>query len=167
MDVAGCLLASGFALLVVLLGWSNQITSKSKETKELEAEFLEKANLKDKEYKSIIDQGGATKNSLTSLVGFLYDKNRDKDDIEILNAIKDVKKGLVDIDRKYRWRFWLLIFTTGFLFITGIEALFIPNNKIALIPNIFPIALIFKNLITLHILENKYSESMSIIMEKL
>jgi len=51
MDVAGFLFASGFALLVVLLGWSSQITSKSKETKGIENKFLEKAKIKRPDFK--------------------------------------------------------------------------------------------------------------------
>ena len=51
MDIESFLLTSGFALIVVLIGWSNQITTRSKETRELEQEFIQKAKVKSQKYK--------------------------------------------------------------------------------------------------------------------
>ncbi len=169
MDISGFLLTSGFVLLVVLLGWSNIITSKSKETKDLEAEFLKKANLKSADYKSIIDKAGSTKESLNMLVEFLYSRTREQVHIEVFERIKQVKKEIKYLDKEYSWRFWLLLITTGILFITGVKSLFLEtgNKNIALLPNAFTVILLFKNLITVHLLENKYSENMYQIMEKL
>ena len=92
MDIEGFLLASGFALMVVLLGWASQITSKSKETKDLEGDFLQKAKLKRPDYKKIINEGGATEDSFSALVEFLY--SRKKEDVAIFEKIKYVKSDL-------------------------------------------------------------------------
>lgn len=169
MDVSGFLLASGFALLVVLLGWSKEITTKSKETKDLEIEFLKKANIRSAEYKSIIDKAGSTKESFNMLVEFLYSKKREEVDIEIFEKIRQVRKEITDLDKLYNWRFWLLLITTAFLFVTGTRSLFLTSNlkNIALIPDAFTVILIFKNLIDIRILENKYLANVYQIMEKL
>jgi hypothetical protein len=107
MDIEGYLLASGFALLVVLLGWANQITSKSKETKDLEGDFLKKAKLKKSDYKKIVSEGGATEESFKALVDFLYTKK--EEDLEIFDKIKHIKEDIDKLDDHYSWRFWVLL----------------------------------------------------------
>lgn len=170
MDTAEFLLASGFGLLIVLLGWSSQIASKSKETKDLEKDFLQKANLKSDEYKKIVNKGGAgTKESLFALVDFLYTNKRKDEDIEIFNKIKNIKTDLVKLDAKYTWRFWVLLGMTACLFISGLVALFLADDykNWALVPNLVFIIAVFCNLINVHILEKRYTDNITKAMEKL
>lgn len=169
MDIAEFLLASGFGLLIVLLGWSNQMTSKSKETKDLERDFLSKANLKGEEYKKITNKGGATKDSLFALVDFLYSKKRKDEDIEIFEKIKNIKTDLVTLDNKYTWRFWLLLSMTACLFISGFVAWFLVEDyKIwALVPNLIFVVAVFCNLINIYMLEKRYTDNITKAMEKL
>lgn len=169
MISAELLIASGFGLLLVLLGWSSQITSRSKETKELEAEFLKKANLKGNEYKRIINKSGGSRDSLFALVDFLYDTKREETDIEIFDKIKTIKDDLVNLDKKYTLRFWILLGMTACLFITGFIVLFLSKNyRIwVLIPNLVFIIVIFYNLIDIYILERKYTSNIAKIMEVL
>jgi len=106
MDVAGFLFASGFALLVVLLGWSSQITSKSKETKGIENKFLEKAKIKRPDFKKIINKSNYTEESFSKLVEFLYSGKKDKEkDIKIYQKIEIIYKDLIALDKRYNWRF--------------------------------------------------------------
>lgn len=167
MDFAGFLLASGFALLVVLLGWADQITSKSKDVKDLEEDFLKKAEFKRGDYKTIIKEGGATEGSFSALVGFLYSKK--EKDVEIFEKIKEIKIGISSLDTKYGRRFWILVWMSASLFVTGIIALLIPNDyKIwVLSPNLIFVVLVFNNLITVHSLEKQYKKNISETMEKL
>jgi len=96
MDIEGFLLVSGFALLVVLVGWANQITSKSKETKDLEADFLKKAKLKRADYKKIVNEGGATEDSFKTLVDFLIQKRKKTSKfLRKLNSSKRILKSLI------------------------------------------------------------------------
>jgi hypothetical protein len=170
MDVSGFLLASGFALLVVLLGWANQITSKSKETKELEAQFLEKAKFKKGDYKKIINEKGSTEDSFSALIDFLYSSKKDKqEDVEIFEKIENIKKDLASLDNLYGWRFWILLFMSTSLFVTGVTAFFLsPNYKLwALAPNGIFIIIVFCNLVKVYNLEKRYTINISESMEKL
>jgi len=169
MDIEGFLFASGFALMVVLLGWASQITSKSKETRELEADFLEKAKVKRPDYKRIINKAGSTEDSFFALVDFLYAKERKKEDIEIFEKIKVVKSDLEKLDKKYSWRFWVLIWMSISFFITGIIAFFLPRRDEfwAAFPNLIFAVLVFVNLIKVHNLEKRYTKNIREAMEKL
>ena len=167
MEVEGFLLASGFALLIVLLGWASQITSKSKEAKQLEADFLSKAKLKRDDFKEMVDEGGTTEHSFITVVDFLF--SAEEENVVIFDKIKRVKEGLYTLDKKYRWRFWLLLLMSAFLFLTGTVAFILPDcyKLWALAPNSIFVVMVFCNLITIHNLEKKYVRNISEAMEKL
>ena len=167
MNIEGFLLASGFALLVVLLGWASQITSKSKETKELEGHFLAKAKLRRNDYRKMINEGGATEDSFTAVVDFLY--SSEEDNVVIFDKIKRVKEDLQSLDTKYNWRFWILLLMSISLFVSGIVAFFlIPADKLwALIPYLLFVIIVYYNLVKVHILEKRYIKNISEAMEKL
>jgi hypothetical protein len=169
MNMAEFLLGAGLGLLIVLLGWSEQITSKRKDTKELENEFLGKAKFKSEKYKEIISKGGATKKSFSNLVDFLYAKDRKDEDIEIFEDMKQIKADLKTLDRKYSWRFWVLLVMTACLFVSGGVNLYWPtiSKKWILGPNLIFILLVFINLINVRLLENKYANNITKVMEKL
>ena len=167
VDIEGFLLASGFALLVVLVGWANQITSRSKEAKDLEMDFLKKAKLKREDYKKIINEGGSTEDSFSALVNFLYSKK--EEDVEIFEKIKEIKSDFEKLDRKYCFRFWLLLWMSISFFVTGILAFFLPSQYeiLSLFPNLIFIFLTFVNLIRIFNLEKRYTKSIQEAMEKL
>ena len=167
MDIEGLLLGSGFALMLVLLGWASQITSKSKETKDLEAEFLHKAKLKRPDYRAIVNEGGATEDSFLALVEFLYSRTRE--DVAIFEKIKYVKSDLGKLDKKYNWRFWLLLCMSISFFISGITAFILPAKYEYWIvfPNLGFIVLVFVNLVAVHKLEKQYTKNINDAMERL
>lgn len=167
MDIGGFLLASGFALLIVLLGWASQITSKSKEIKELEGKFLKKAKLKRDDYKKMIKEGGTTEDSFTAVVDFLY--SSEKENVEIFEKIKRIREGLQSLDNKYSRRFWILLFMSISLFICGAIAFFLHSEHKfwALIPNFIFVIIVFCNLVKVHNLEKQYIKNISEAMEKL
>ena len=167
MDIAGFLLASGFALVVVLLGWANTITTKSKETKDLEDDFLEKAKLKKSEYKKMIEEGGATDDSFAAVVNFLYSDQ--EDNVVIFEKIKRIRDELKSLDVKYGRRFWILLFMSISFLVSGIVAFFLdPAYQLwALVPSFIFVVVVICNLITVHNLEKKYIENISEAMRKL
>ena len=167
MDVAGFLLASGLALLIVLLGWASQITSKSKETKELEADFLKKAKVKREDFKKMINEGGATEDSFIAVVNFLF--STEEDNVVVFDKIKRVKEELDSLDRKYSWRFWILLLMSMSLFLSGAVSFFVCESYklYTLLPNSIFVVVVFCNLITIHNLEKKYVRNISEAMEKL
>ena len=167
MDIEGFLLASGFALMVVLLGWASQITSKSKETKRLEGEFLAKTKLKRDDYKKMINEGGTTEDSFTAAVDFLY--STEEDNVVVFNKIKRVKEELQGLDKTYSCRFWILLFMSISLFASGVASFFIaPAYKLwALVPNLIFVIIVFGNLIKVHNLEERYTKNIYEAMEKL
>jgi hypothetical protein len=168
MDIEGFLLTSGFALIVVLVGWSNQITSKSKETRELEQEFIQKAKVKRKDYKSMINKGKSAEKSISALVNFLYSKREDSE-IKAFDKITKIKKDLPLLNKKYSNRFWILLVTALSLIISGIGSFYVPGEyKVYLIffNMLFVIIMVF-NLVTTYILEKRYSENIYRVMEEL
>lgn len=167
MDIEGFLLASGFALIVVLVGWANQITSKSKETKDIEADFLKKAKLKRSDYKKIVNEGGSTEDSFKTLVDFLYTKK--EEELQIFDKIKIIKADIENLGKKYSGRFWILLLMSACFFITGIVSFFLPLGKKfwAVLPNLIFVLFVFVNLIKVHNLEKRYTKNISEAMEKL
>lgn len=168
MDYEGFILASGFALLIVLLGWADQITSKSKELKDIETAFLEKAEkLKKSDYKDILDKKGSTESSFTALVNFLYSNK--EEEVELFEKIKYIKEDIKKLDYKYNFRFWLLLYTCVSLFATGIISLFLPKDYklLSISPNIMFISVIFFNLISVYVLEKRCTQNIAEAMEKL
>lgn len=167
MNITGFLFGSGFALLILLLGWANQITSKNKETKELEREFLKKANLKSYEYKKIINEAGSTEDSFSCLVDFLFSNK--KEDVQIFEKIKNIKQELKKLEQKYSGRFWILLQMSITLFISGIVSFFLcPVYKIfAMVPNLIFVVIVFFNLINVYRLEKRYTKNISDIMGEL
>lgn len=167
MDAEGLLLGSGFALLIVLVGWADQITSKSKQTKEIEKEFLGKANLKGDKYKKIIKEAGSTEDSFSALVDFLYSSK--KENVAIFEKIKNIRADLITLNKKYSYRFWILLFTSISLFASGAITFFLPSDYKfwTLFPNLIFIIIIFCNLIKTYNLENRYTKNIYDIMEEL
>ena len=168
MDIEGFLLASGFALLVVLVGWTNQITSRSKETRDLEQDFIAKAKIKRKDYKSMINKGKSAEKSILALVDFLYSK-RDESDIIAFDKITKIKKDIPLLNKKYANRFWILLITSISFIVSGISAsYFFEQYKIyfSLFNMVFVILMII-NLVTTYRLEKNYSENIYKTMEEL
>ena len=167
MDIEGFLLASGFALLVVLVGWSNQMTSRSKETRDLEQEFIAKAKLKREDYKDIVNKKSVEK-SIYALVNFLY-SNRKESEIEAFDKITKIRKNLPMLDKKYSNRFWILLITSISLMISGIASYYLPERyKIyAVLLNTTFVVLMIVNLVTTYNLEKRYSANIRKTMEEL
>jgi len=167
MDVVGFLFTGGFALLVVLLGWSSQITSKGKEIRQMEKRFSEKIGGKyKKDYNKIINKAGTFDESLSSLVGFLFSKTDDKD-IETLNRIRVIKKAIPNLNKKYNFRFWMMFVSSLSFLISGIVYLVcVKSHAYVIIVNTILVLTMFFNLITAHLLEKKYVEEMAELMEE-
>lgn len=167
MDFVNFLFSGGFALLVVLLGWSSQITSKSKEIRQMEKRFSEKIGKKyKKDYNKIINKAGTFDESLSSLVGFLYSKTDDQD-IETLNRIRVVKKAIPELNKKYNFRFWMMFISSLSFLISGIVyLLFAEFRGYVIVVNTIFVSIMFFNLIAAHILEKKYVEEMAELMEE-
>lgn len=168
MDIIELLLASGFALLVVLVGWSNQITIRSKETRELEQEFITKAKMKRKDYKDLINKGKSAEKSISALIDFLYSK-REESEINVFDKVTKIKKDLPVLNKKYSNRFWILLITSIFFMISGIAYYLLPEpyNFYSIPFNILFIILMIINLVTTYSLEKRYSENISKAMEEL
>ena len=169
IDIEGFLFASGFAVLVVLVGWASQITSRSKEARDLETEFLKKARVKRDDYKKIINETGATEESFSALVDFLYSKKGKDEDVEIFERLKSIKEDLETLEKKYAFRFLNLLFMSFSFFMTGSIALFLPRGQQiwTLFPNLVFIGFAFINLIRVHNLERRYTSNIHEAMEKL
>jgi hypothetical protein len=167
MDIGGYLFGSGFGLLIVLLGWGDQLTTKNQETKDLQEQFRKKARLHKEDLQGMIADGGATEQSFSAMVDFLFSK--EEKHLELFEKLKGIKKDLVALDKRYNRRYWLLTSLSLTLFTTGIISLLISADyKFWLLaPSLLLIALVFVNLIGVYNLEKKYTKNLNKAMESL
>jgi hypothetical protein len=174
VEITSILLSSGIALLIVLVGWSSQITSKGKELKETEKSFIEKAKIKESKYKKMVQEKGSTEKSFQILIEFLF-KHKDKD-VEIFEKIKEIKTDFQKLNEKYNMRFWILVSLSISFFITGFLTFFVESDckllnldpKIwIMFINTIPITIAYINLIQVYNTEKKFAQTIYDVMEKL
>ena len=167
MDIAGYLFGSGFGLLIVLLGWANQLTTKNQETKDLQEQFRKKARLRKEEFHGMMENGGATEESFNAMVDFLFTK--EEKHLELFEQLKEIRKNLAALDKKYNRRYWLLTSLSLTLFASGIISILTAAEykSCLLIPGLLLVALVFVNLIGVYNLEKRYTKNLNKAMETL
>jgi hypothetical protein len=165
MDIEGYLFGSGFGLLIVLLGWANQLTTKNQETKDLENQFLKKAKLLRSDFQKMINEGGASEDSFDKLMDLLFSTERDH--VRAFVKIKAIRSDVALLEKKYGRRFWLLTFLSILLFLTGIVSIMTPPEyKLwMLAPSFILIAFVFLNLIAIYRIEKRYTQTLNDAME--
>jgi hypothetical protein len=73
----------------------------------------------------MVEGKGTTQDSFDALIDFLY--SAEKDNVEILEIIVNIKKDMIVLDKHYRYRFWMLTCLSIYLFSAGILALFVDD----------------------------------------
>src|SRR2546429_3791385 len=120
------LFASGLALFIALLGWSDQIRGFDNDTKELEQRFLKKTGIKKRDFLDIIKPKSAD-DQLFALTRAESEGRIEKEEmIEVLRTFAmDLNRLWSQVERLSSWKYNLTIALTITLFVTGIASLFI------------------------------------------
>lgn len=131
------LFASGLALFVALLGWSDQIRAIDKDTKEMESCFLEDTGMKKRDFLRIIKPESADEQlvALTEMVS--AGKFKTKDSVQLLHKFtkweREWSDGWPYLERLTTLKYNLTITLTIALFIAGTVSLFTtPTEKLRL-----------------------------------
>lgn len=127
------LFASGLALFIALLAWSDQIRGIDKDTKELEQRFLEKTGIDKRAFLDIV-KPESTDNQLIALTQVVTaGRIKTKDTVEVLRTFTEWHNEWLRIERLYTWKYNLTIALTITLFLAGISSMFItPTQQVRL-----------------------------------
>jgi hypothetical protein len=125
------LFASGLAILIALLGWSDQIRGIDKDTKELEDHFLEDTGINKQDFLSIV-KSQSPDEQLEALTQ-VAEKLETGDMVVLLQTFKEWNKQWSRLERLSLWKYDLMVALTLVLFIAGIASLFTtPSQSIQL-----------------------------------
>ena len=156
------LLASGVALLIALLAWSDQIRGINQDIRELEKRFLAGTGIEKRTFLRIVrpespdDRGEA----IIELISAGRIKN--KDSAEVLQIFTKWNKEWSRIESLSAWKYNMTIALTITLFVAGVASLFITSGqsaqgtveKLILIPPAALVALILVIIICIAKREN-------------
>ncbi len=122
------LIGTGVALLLALIGWSEQIRSLHRETLKAERDFSEKRNINWDHVRKIIRGTAPAKEKIVALNKLLREKSvLKKDDIKIINQFYNLGKKRIDIEKLYNIKYILILVLTFLFFISGVINYFIES----------------------------------------
>jgi hypothetical protein len=127
------LFASALALFVALLGWSDQIRGIDKDTKELEARFLEETGIAKRDFLCVVKPTlqGEQLLALTKLMKSGGMQSHVK--VDLLSAFRAWNKEWSRLERISVWKYNLTVALTLALFVAGTISLFThPNDQVRL-----------------------------------
>ena len=116
--------ASGLALFVALLGWSDAIRGIDKDTKDLERQFLEDTGINKRDFLSIVKTHDPDKqlDALTSLM--TSGKLRTEASVQLIGTFKKWNAEWSGLESLATWKYSLTVTLTVVLFAAGIATLF-------------------------------------------
>lgn len=125
----GFLIGTGMALLLVLIGWSEQVKSWHKDTIEAEKEFSKSHNLKWKEIRPLIRTETLPVKKLKALNKLLIKKSlKEVQDVKIIEKLLTLDKERNQLENFYRIKYKLIFIMTILYFSSGIINYFIKDN---------------------------------------
>jgi hypothetical protein len=127
------LFASALALFVALLGWSDQIRGIDKDTKELEARFLEETGIEKRDFLCVVKPKvpGEQLATLTKLMN--SGRIQSKVKVNLLSAFKAWNKEWSRLERLSVRKYYLAVALTMAFFFCGVISLFThPSSQIRL-----------------------------------
>lgn len=118
------LFASGLALFIALLGWSDQIRGIDRDTKELVDRFLENTEIDRKDFLDIVKPESPNKQLIALTQVVTGGRIKTKDTAEVLRTFTASNTEWTQIERLSSLKYNLTIALTIVLFVAGIVSLF-------------------------------------------
>jgi len=117
MGISTLLFGGGIAILVALLGWSNQIKEKQKETRDLEKAFSQKSQIKYPHVRNMVASDHHSKANpeaefieiVKSVSGILRDEKTSDKNMKSLGVFSAIEKLISHLDKLYRRKYELVI----------------------------------------------------------
>lgn len=137
------LFGSGLAFFIALLGWSEQIRSTGKETREVEAKFLQKHKIEKSELLRIV-RATNPEEQLEALTQLMTSgKLKTVPDVEVLGMFERWNRMLSKLEKYYTYKYDLTIVLTICMFLSGIGSLFThPQDRLSLLCVVAPVELL-------------------------
>lgn len=122
------MIGTGIALLLALIGWSEQIRSLHRETLEAEKEFSKKRNMEWSHVRKIIRGTAPAKEKILALNKLLREKSVKRiEDIQIINQFYELDKKRIELDKLSNVKYRLILALTFLFFTAGIINYFIES----------------------------------------
>jgi hypothetical protein len=175
------LIGTGIALLMVLIGWSEQIGNLHKDTMEVEKEFSNDRKVKWSKIRPLIRSNSTPEQKLKALNIIVEESNfQDTKDIDIMGKLSELDEKRCQLESLYNIKYILILCLTSLFFISGTINYFIsascktnlfwfeiPTEFIFIfICVIFSFGILFYN-IYLNSAENKYKDKLIQLKDQL
>jgi hypothetical protein len=118
------LFASGLALFVALLGWSDQIRGIDKDTRELEERFLKKTGINKGHFVEIVKSGEAEKQLVAMMQAVTEGKITNPVSVKVLESFDAYMRKLRPLEKLSDWKYKMTIALTIAFFGSGTASLF-------------------------------------------
>lgn len=124
------LIGTGIALLLVLIGWSEQIKSWHKDTREAERDFSRERNIKWNKIRPLLRTNTSAIKKLKALNALLKEKSlQEVQDVNIIGKFISLDKKRAEIESLYKIKYRLIFALTISFFLSGIINYFIADNS--------------------------------------
>jgi hypothetical protein len=129
------LFASGLALFVALLGWSDQIRGINQDTRELETRFLATTQINRQDFLSVV-KPNSPDDQLTALTQIMVSGKAATDAaVEVLRIFNQWHKGWTQLEKLATYKYRLTVILTCGMFVAGFLSLFEnPQARIYFLP---------------------------------
>jgi hypothetical protein len=119
----GFLLGGGFALLIALLGWSDQIRGAQEKTRTQEREFLQSYGFRWRELRKIVrsSEHHTAEDRLRAVLRVLTAGGLDRsDDVKLFQLIRDLDLTRSKLEKSYNVRYWTVFSACLEMLICGV-----------------------------------------------
>jgi hypothetical protein len=165
-DLSLFFFGSGFAIFVALLGWSDQIRGLTKETYELQGEFMKQYDLSKAELRPVI-RAETPDEQLLAFTSLMQTQKLGADGVGLLPLLRAWRKQHLGVARMQSWKYGLTVALSLVFFVSGILlTLGCPEIITILIPGVL-LAIIFALIIWTNILENRLHATLNEMMERI
>lgn len=127
------LFGSGLALFVALLGWSDQIRSINKDTRELEEKFLKTSGIEKNDFVAIVKAKSPDEELEALMHAMMSETPKTATQADVLKIFKTWNREWSRLERLSAWKYRLAVALTYALFAAGIISLFVnPDAQVSL-----------------------------------
>jgi aryl carrier-like protein len=165
-DITLFLFGSGFAVFVALLGWSDQIRGLTRETYELQSEFLKTTNLTKTELLPVLRASTADE-QLHAFTGLMQTNKLGADGVRLLPLLRNWRRHHGRLEQIQSWKYGLTVALSLTFFVCGgLVMAGCPDWIAALCPALVLMSL-FVLIIVANVFERRLHSTLTQMMERI